>query len=81
LPVIADFAAFHRDCEWMGLQRHLKVLGIFARIRHRDGKPGYVEERRAFSLRPPCGRTLSPIGTSRLLDRLARHAPTAGCDR
>ncbi len=48
LPVTADFAEFHRDCEWMGLQRHLKVLGIFARIRHRDGKPGYVEDTPRF---------------------------------
>jgi len=27
--------------EWMGLQRHLKVLGIFCRLKHRDGKPHY----------------------------------------
>ena len=48
LPVTTDFAEFHRDCEWMGLQRHLKVLGIFARIRHRDGKAGYVEDTPRF---------------------------------
>jgi aminoglycoside/choline kinase family phosphotransferase len=39
LPVREDFGAFWRDFEWMGLQRHLKVLGIFARINYRDGKP------------------------------------------
>ena len=38
LPVDADFGAFYRDFEWMGLQRHLKVLGIFARLNYRDGK-------------------------------------------
>ncbi|MFZ9405903.1 MAG: aminoglycoside phosphotransferase family protein [Burkholderiaceae bacterium] len=42
LPVADDFGAFYRDFEWMGLQRHLKVLGIFARLCHRDGKPGYL---------------------------------------
>lgn len=44
LPVPADFAAFQRDCDWMGAQRHLKVIGIFARIRYRDGKPAYFED-------------------------------------
>ena len=43
LPVPADFGAFYRDFEWMGMQRHLKVLGIFARLYHRDGKAGYVD--------------------------------------
>jgi N-acetylmuramate 1-kinase len=42
LPVQADFAEFWRAFEWMGLQRHLKVLGIFARINYRDGKPKYL---------------------------------------
>lgn len=32
-----------RCCDWMGLQRNLKIVGIFARLRHRDGKRGYVE--------------------------------------
>lgn len=44
LPVRADFAEFHRDYEWMGVQRHLKVLGIFARLYHRDGKDGYLKD-------------------------------------
>ncbi|WP_043343747.1 aminoglycoside phosphotransferase family protein [Cupriavidus basilensis] len=42
LPVAPDFGDFYRDFEWMGLQRHLKVLGIFARLYHRDGKDGYL---------------------------------------
>jgi aminoglycoside/choline kinase family phosphotransferase len=36
-----DFGEFWRQLEWMGLQRHLKVLGIFCRLKHRDAKPGY----------------------------------------
>ena len=44
LPVDADFGAFWRDVEWMGLQRHLKVLGIFARLAIRDGKRGYLND-------------------------------------
>lgn len=42
LPVPDDFGAFYRDFEWMGLQRHLKVLGIFARLNYRDGKSRYL---------------------------------------
>ena len=42
LPVRDDFADFYRDFEWMGVQRHLKVLGIFARLWHRDGKDRYL---------------------------------------
>lgn len=41
LPVDTDFGEFWRQLEWMGLQRHLKVLGIFCRLKHRDGKPKY----------------------------------------
>ncbi len=44
LPVHGEFADFYRDFEWMGLQRHLKVLGIFARLHHRDGKDGYLKD-------------------------------------
>jgi N-acetylmuramate 1-kinase len=44
LPVAPDFAAFWRDFEWMGIQRQLKVLGIFARLAIRDGKRGYVAD-------------------------------------
>ncbi|MDO4905964.1 MAG: phosphotransferase [Lautropia sp.] len=44
LPVAGDFGDFYRDFEWMGLQRHLKVLGIFARLHHRDGKDAYLDD-------------------------------------
>lgn len=39
-----DFGEFWRALEWMGLQRHLKVLGIFCRLKHRDGKPHYASD-------------------------------------
>jgi N-acetylmuramate 1-kinase len=39
-----DFGEFWRALEWMGLQRHLKVLGIFCRLKHRDGKPRYAAD-------------------------------------
>jgi aminoglycoside/choline kinase family phosphotransferase len=48
LPVDADFGEFWRAFEWMGLQRHLKVLGIFARINYRDGKPKYLQDTPRF---------------------------------
>ena len=48
LPVPEDFAQFYQDVEWMGLQRHLKVLGIFARINYRDGKPKYLADTPRF---------------------------------
>lgn len=48
IPVPGDFAQFYRDVEFMGVQRHLKVLGIFARIRYRDGKPKYLEDAPRF---------------------------------
>ena len=44
LPVPADIDAFYRDFEWMGVQRHLKVAGIFSRLFHRDGKEKYRGE-------------------------------------
>lgn len=44
LPVRTDFGEFYRDYEMMGVQRHLKVLGIFARLYHRDGKDGYLKD-------------------------------------
>ena len=42
LPVGGDFADFYRDFEWMGVQRHIKVLGIFSRLHYRDGKSDYL---------------------------------------
>ena len=44
LAVPAQFAEFHRASDLMGVQRHLKVIGIFARICHRDGKPKYLND-------------------------------------
>jgi aminoglycoside/choline kinase family phosphotransferase len=44
IPVQNSFAEFHRASDLMGLQRHLKVIGIFARICHRDGKPRYLAD-------------------------------------
>jgi aminoglycoside/choline kinase family phosphotransferase len=73
LPVPREFVAFWRDFEWMGVQRQLKVLGIFARLCHRDGKPGYVADMpRVFRyLHRTCGRydELRPLQV--LLESLA----------
>jgi len=44
LPVRGEFGQFYQDFEWMGLQRHLKVLGIFARLNYRDGKSNYLND-------------------------------------
>ena len=73
LPVDTDFGEFWRALEWMGLQRHLKVLGIFARINYRDGKPKYLRDTprflsyaRAVATRY---RELAPL--ARLLDEVA----------
>ena len=44
LPVEADFAEQWRAIEWCGLQRHLRVLGVFCRLEHRDGKPQYAQD-------------------------------------
>ena len=72
LPVGADFGDFYRDLEWMGLQRHLKVLGIFARINYRDGKPGYVEDTPRFVryVRAVAGRYNALAPLARLFDEL-----------
>jgi hypothetical protein len=43
-----DFGEAWRAIEWMGLQRHLKVLGIFCRLKHRDGKPRYSTDLQRF---------------------------------
>jgi aminoglycoside/choline kinase family phosphotransferase len=48
LPVPSDFGEFYEDLEWMGLQRHLKVLGIFSRLKHRDGKSHYISDEPRF---------------------------------
>ena len=43
LAVPADFADFHRAYEWMGLQRNLRILGVFARLSYRDNKHHYLD--------------------------------------
>ena len=72
LPVPASFETFLHDCDLMGVQRHLKVIGIFARICHRDGKPKYLADVPRFVgyLRTVIARRpeLQPLGN--LLDRL-----------
>ena len=80
LPVDADFGEFYRQIEWMGLQRHIKVLGLFARLFHRDGKsryladlPRFVGYARKVSERY---RPLAPF--ARLLDELEGRARDVG---
>jgi aminoglycoside/choline kinase family phosphotransferase len=72
LPVRHDFAEFYRDFEWMGLQRHLKVAGIFSRINYRDGKSHYLSDIPRFSgyIRHTCRRygALTPL--LKLLDEI-----------
>jgi aminoglycoside/choline kinase family phosphotransferase len=72
LPVPPDFAEFWRDVEWMGVQRHLKVAGIFARLRYRDGKAGYLEDTPRFIgyLRHAASRYSELFPLARLLDDL-----------
>jgi N-acetylmuramate 1-kinase len=54
----SDFGAFYRAVEWMGLQRHLKVAGIFARLTLRDGKEKYLADAPRFIhyIRSTCNR-------------------------
>ena len=73
LPVDADYGDFWRAFEWMGLQRHLKVLGIFARINYRDGKPKYLADTPRFLkyARDVAQRYAPLYPLARLLDQLA----------
>ena len=72
LPVADDFSVFYRDYEWMGVQRHLKVLGIFARLYHRDGKDGYLKDLPLVMayLRAACARYIDLKPLLNLLDVL-----------
>jgi N-acetylmuramate 1-kinase len=72
LPVASDFSEFYRDYEWMGVQRHLKVLGIFARLYHRDGKDGYLKDLPLVMayLRAACARYIDLKPLLNLLDVL-----------
>jgi aminoglycoside/choline kinase family phosphotransferase len=80
LPVNPDIDIFYRDFEYMGLQRHLKILGLFARLYHRDGKEAYLKDiplvmeyTRKTALRY---RELIPL--VRLLDKLEDKAVQVG---
>ena len=72
LPVRGDFGEFYRDFEWMGVQRQIKVVGIFARLCHRDGKARYLEDipRVLGYLRAACGRYRELGALARLLEEL-----------
>jgi hypothetical protein len=72
LPVNPQFGEFYRDVEWMGLQRHLRILGIFARIHYRDGKPRYLADTPRFVgyVRKTCERYIALKPLLRLLDEL-----------
>jgi aminoglycoside/choline kinase family phosphotransferase len=72
LPVAGDFADFYRDFEWMGAQRQLKVVGIFARLSLRDGKHGYLKDqpRVMAYLRRTCERYRDLAPLAHLLDEL-----------
>jgi hypothetical protein len=80
LPVAADFADFYRDFEWMGVQRHIKVLGIFARLYHRDGKSGYLKDMPLVMdyLRRACERYVELRPFLRLLDEVEGKRAEAG---
>jgi aminoglycoside/choline kinase family phosphotransferase len=78
LPVGADFGAFYRAVEWMGLQRHLRVAGVFARITLRDGKPQYLADTPRFIqyIRATAGRYRELKPLLRLLDKVEGIAQT-----
>jgi aminoglycoside/choline kinase family phosphotransferase len=63
LPVDPDFGEHWRALEWMGLQRHLKVLGIFCRLKHRDGKAHYAQDLpRFFTYATKVANRYRPLG-------------------
>ena len=80
LPVNPDIDAFYRDFEFMGLQRHLKVLGIFARLYHRDGKDAYLKDLPLVMeyTRKAAGRYNQLAPLIRLLDDLEEKGPSVG---
>jgi len=80
LPVPDDFSEFYRDFEYMGAQRHIKVLGIFARLYHRDGKDGYLKDMPLVMtyLRKVCERYIELKPLLRLLDSLEGTKPQVG---
>ncbi|WP_250513894.1 phosphotransferase [Caballeronia sp. INDeC2] len=80
LPVDADFGEFYRQLEWMGLQRHIKVLGLFARIHYRDGKPQYLADLPRFiGYARTVAERYAPLWPfARLLDSLEGRATEVG---
>ncbi len=80
LPVRPDIDSFYLDFEFMGLQRHLKVLGIFARLHHRDGKDGYLKDLPLVMqyTRKVAGRYKELVPLLRLLDELEERGPQVG---
>ncbi|MDR4518978.1 MAG: phosphotransferase [Nitrosomonas sp.] len=76
LPVASDFGDFYRDFEWMGVQRHVKVLGIFARLCYRDGKNAYLDDMPLVMnyLRKACKRYHELRPLLDLLDELGNNA-------
>jgi aminoglycoside/choline kinase family phosphotransferase len=80
LPVDGDFGEFYRGVEWMGLQRHLKVVGIFARLTLRDGKPKYLADTPRFVayIRSTAQRyrELGPL--ARLVDEIEGSSAVSG---
>lgn len=72
-----DFGAFYRAVEWMGLQRHLKVAGIFARLTLRDGKPKYLAEAPRFInyIRSTASRYTELTPLLRLIDKIEGTEP------
>ena len=80
LPVNTDFGEFWREFEWMGLQRHIKVLGIFARINYRDGKPHYLSDTPRFIgyARRVSARYRELAPFAKLLDELENRANAVG---
>ncbi len=80
LPVHADFADFHRAYEWMGLQRNLRILGVFARLSYRDGKHHYLDHMPRVNayVRQVAGRYNVFRPLVRLLDKLDNRQVTTG---
>ena len=80
LPVGDDFGEFYRGVEWMGLQRHLKVAGIFARLTLRDGKPKYLADTPRFIayIRATTGRYNELRPLMRLIDEIEGTTPVTG---
>jgi aminoglycoside/choline kinase family phosphotransferase len=76
----SDFGAFYRAVEWMGLQRHLKVAGIFARLTLRDGKPKYLADTPRFIgyIRATCSRYRELTPLLRLIDDIEGHQAVSG---